>query len=103
MLSAHRKHTALVEVNQRVMDALQMYHTLMRENPAYSFPKTSHVPPPYASLPSVMGSLPPQPQMGQVGKAPLPNVPSCSFVISEMVGNNCRIIFCWFHSFECIK
>ncbi|XP_025089579.1 signal transducing adapter molecule 2-like isoform X2 [Pomacea canaliculata] len=60
-----RKHTALVEVNQRVMDALQMYHTLMRENPAYSFPKTSHVPPPYASLPSVMGSLPPQPQMGQ--------------------------------------
>lgn len=63
-----RKHTQLVELNQRVMDALQMYHTLMRENPAYSFkapaPGTAG-PAPYSSLPPSMMGAPPS-QMGQV-------------------------------------
>ncbi|XP_076437982.1 signal transducing adapter molecule 2-like isoform X2 [Babylonia areolata] len=54
----------LVELNQRVMDALQMYHTLMRENPAYSF--KAQPPAPYSSLPpTMMGGAPPPPQMGQ--------------------------------------
>ena len=50
-----RKHTQLVELNQRVMDALQMYHTLMRENPAYSF----KAPAPGAGGPAPYSSLPP--------------------------------------------
>ncbi|KAK7485980.1 hypothetical protein BaRGS_00022732 [Batillaria attramentaria] len=60
-----RKHTQLVELNQRVMDALQMYHTLMRENPAYSFkaPAPGPAPAPYGSMPSMMGA--PPSQMGQ--------------------------------------
>ncbi|XP_070209310.1 signal transducing adapter molecule 1-like isoform X2 [Littorina saxatilis] len=56
-----RKHTQLVELNQRVMDALQMYHTLMRENPAYSFKAPTTGPAPFSSLPPMMGS----PHMGQ--------------------------------------
>ena len=63
-----RKHTQLVELNQRVMDALQMYHTLMRENPAYSFKAPAPGPAgpaPYSSLPPSMMGAPPS-QMGQV-------------------------------------
>uniref|UniRef100_A0A0B6ZHD2 Signal transducing adapter molecule 1 n=1 Tax=Arion vulgaris TaxID=1028688 RepID=A0A0B6ZHD2_9EUPU len=38
-----RKHATLVELNKKVMDALQMYHNLMKETPAYGYPtlKTS--------------------------------------------------------------
>lgn len=57
-----RKHTQLVELNQRVMDALQMYHTLMRENPAYSF-KGSGLP--YTSMPPTMVGAPQTQPMGQ--------------------------------------
>ncbi|KAH9508304.1 hypothetical protein Btru_050770 [Bulinus truncatus] len=39
--SAHahvgRKHATLVELNKKVMDALQMYHNLMKETPAYGY------------------------------------------------------------------
>lgn len=55
-----KKHTQLVELNQRVMDALQMYHTLMRENPAYSFKAAGPAPAPYASMPSMMAAPPSQ-------------------------------------------
>lgn len=71
-----RKHTQLVELNQRVMDALQMYHTLMRENPAYSF--KGPLPTTYATMPAAMMGMPPtqpiytSPQhfMGPVGPMP---------------------------------
>ncbi|KAH9508288.1 hypothetical protein Btru_050731 [Bulinus truncatus] len=32
-----RKHATLVELNKKVMDALQMYHNLMKETPAYGY------------------------------------------------------------------
>ena len=32
-----RKHASLVEINKQVMDALQMYHSLMKETPAYGY------------------------------------------------------------------
>ena len=32
-----KKHATLVELNKKVMDALQMYHNLMKETPAYGF------------------------------------------------------------------
>ncbi|CAG5128190.1 unnamed protein product [Candidula unifasciata] len=41
-----RKHATLVELNKKVMDALQMYHNLMKETPAYG----------YASLKTAQGA-----------------------------------------------
>ncbi|GFS06908.1 signal transducing adapter molecule 2 [Elysia marginata] len=32
-----KKHATLVELNKKVMDALQMYHNLMKETPAYGY------------------------------------------------------------------
>ncbi|XP_071113370.1 signal transducing adapter molecule 2-like [Haliotis cracherodii] len=32
-----KKHAQLVDLNKKVMDALQMYHSLMRENPAFNY------------------------------------------------------------------
>ena len=37
-LFAPRKHANLVELNKKVMEALQMYHSLMKETPTYGYP-----------------------------------------------------------------
>uniref|UniRef100_A0A0B7BTN7 Signal transducing adapter molecule 1 n=1 Tax=Arion vulgaris TaxID=1028688 RepID=A0A0B7BTN7_9EUPU len=54
-----RKHACLVELNKKVMDALQMYHNLMKETPAYGYNNlkaSQAVPAIYNSMPQGMGS-----------------------------------------------
>lgn len=53
-----RKHASLVELNIKVMDALQMYHNLMKENPGFYMP-------PHQSGPHQMPPPPPQQQQQQ--------------------------------------
>ncbi|BFZ11096.1 hypothetical protein BsWGS_14135 [Bradybaena similaris] len=54
-----RKHATLVELNKKVMDALQMYHNLMKETPAYGYAglKTAQgaAPGMYSSIPTAVG------------------------------------------------
>ena len=47
-LAASRDHANLEDLNKKVMDALQMYHSLMKENPGYgySMKTTQQYPPP---------------------------------------------------------
>ncbi|CAG5133922.1 unnamed protein product [Candidula unifasciata] len=60
-----KKHACLVELNKRVMEALQMYHGLMKETLAYGYSNlqmSQGVPGMYASMQppagSIIGSLP---------------------------------------------
>ncbi|GFO46179.1 signal transducing adapter molecule 2 [Plakobranchus ocellatus] len=73
-----KKHATLVELNKKVMDALQMYHNLMKETPAYGYaglkagvPQQSG-PGMYAAGPSLPMGLPggPPTQPPQVYNSP---------------------------------
>lgn len=61
-----KKHANLVELNMKVMDALQMYHNLMKENPVFYM---SHQPAPQQApstyIPSGIPQPPPQQQQQQ--------------------------------------
>ncbi|XP_059139951.1 signal transducing adapter molecule 1-like [Physella acuta] len=52
-----RKHANLVELNKKVMDALQMYHNLMKETPAYGYSglKGPGIPNTYSPVPQTVG------------------------------------------------
>ncbi|KAK0045682.1 signal transducing adapter molecule 1 [Biomphalaria pfeifferi] len=52
-----RKHANLVELNKKVMDALQMYHNLMKETPAYGYAGLKSQGIPYGAMQSqgIMG------------------------------------------------
>ena len=55
--SSCRKHASLMELNAKVMDALQMYQNLMKEQPAYGYstlPKPGHYSVPPGSMVSVL-------------------------------------------------
>ncbi|XP_076456711.1 signal transducing adapter molecule 1-like [Babylonia areolata] len=60
-----RECSQLAEVKQRVMEALQMYHTLMRENPAYVMGHAVPAPGSHYPHPS---PLPPVTQPGMYGE-----------------------------------
>ena len=57
-----RKHNSLMELNMKVVEALQMYHGLMRELPAYGYTSL----PGETAMPKMAGqpqfSMPPQQQ-----------------------------------------
>ncbi|CAI9728822.1 signal transducing adapter molecule 1-like [Octopus vulgaris] len=71
-----KKHANLVELNMKVMDALQMYHNLMKENPVFYM---SHQPAPQQApstyIPSGIPQPPPQQQQQQQQQQQYANQP----------------------------
>ncbi|XP_005109097.1 signal transducing adapter molecule 1 [Aplysia californica] len=64
-----RKHANLVELNKKVMEALQMYHSLMRETPAYGYPGLKTQQPSAAAIALGMYTPPVMPQGPPPGAA----------------------------------
>ncbi|GAB1603030.1 signal transducing adapter molecule 1-like [Argonauta hians] len=71
-----KKHANLVELNMKVMDALQMYHNLMKDNPVfYTLSHQAAAPPPhtpntYIPPPGIPQPAPPQQQQQQYANQP---------------------------------
>jgi len=49
-----RQHGGLTELNSRLVESLQLYHSLMQELPSYSQPAAVHNMPTYMSLTQVV-------------------------------------------------
>lgn len=85
-----KKHASLVELNLKVMDALQMYHNLMKENPGFYMPHQSgphQIPPQQTPATYIPSGHPPQqyasqPQYINPGQGPPPPPPAAATAVS---------------------